>query len=132
MMMATAFGSCAGPRALASFSTRHPSATAASSWRTTACRWVAHPRRRRPRSGEVTWVKGSGEIGRRNTDRFSGMLQRVVITHLTDTTVSSQPTSDPLSGGTKLEDEHRDEAGHRVWVVTWTKAITTSFIVDTS
>ncbi len=81
---------------------------------------------------EVTWAKGVGEVARRTSDRFSGMLQRVTITHLTATSVSTQPTTDPLSGGTLLEADWRDEAGHRVWTAVWTKANTASLITNST
>lgn len=79
---------------------------------------------------EVTWVKGEGEIGRRTDERYNGMLQRVTITHLTATSVTTQPTSDPLSGGIKIAEDWRDDAGHRIWTAVWTKASGTALIRD--
>jgi hypothetical protein len=67
------------------------------------------------------YVKGDGEISRSTNTGNNGALTRVSITHLTASSVTTQPTSDPLSGGTAITTEKRDADGHRVWQVDWVK-----------
>lgn len=78
------------------------------------------------------YAAGIGEVSRESDKRLSGMLLRTTIRHLTATTVSTQPTSDPLSGGGITGETRVDQDGYRVWTVLWTKAVSTSFIVDST
>jgi hypothetical protein len=86
------------------------------------------------REGYTLYTKrfaaGSGEISRETDTRLSGMLQRVTIRHLTAVATATQPTTDPLTGGTITNESRVDQDGYRLWTVVWTKANTTSFIVD--
>lgn len=79
----------------------------------------------------VTWAKGLGEVSRATETRYNGRLSRVTLTHLTALETSTQPTSDPFTtGGSRVSESRRDEAGHRVWTVTWAKADSSGLIVD--
>ncbi|NBW08425.1 MAG: hypothetical protein EBR82_10390 [Caulobacteraceae bacterium] len=78
-----------------------------------------------------TYAKGNGLISSNQETRLSGMLLRTTLTYLTDPSVTTQPTSDPFgSGGTIVGNDVRDADGHRVWTVTWVKAVSTSNIID--
>lgn len=79
---------------------------------------------------DYQWAEGVGEISRDTETRFNGMLQSVNIRYLTAASVSTQPTSDPLSGGTLTNEEKSDQDGFRIWSVTWKKASGTSLITD--
>lgn len=81
---------------------------------------------------DYTWAEGVGEVDRTTDTRLGGMLQRVAIRHLTAVATGTQPTSDPLSGGTITSEGRADQDGYRLWTVVWTKANTTSFILDAS
>jgi hypothetical protein len=80
---------------------------------------------------DYQWAEGIGEVSLESDTRLSGMLLRKTIRHLTATSVSTQPTTDPFSsGGTVTIETRVDQEGYRLWTVLWTKAITTSFILD--
>lgn len=76
------------------------------------------------------FAKGEGEISRSRDLRFNSMLERITIRHLTASSVTVQPTADPLSGGILVGEDRSDQDGYRVWTVTWTKASGTSLIRD--
>jgi hypothetical protein len=78
------------------------------------------------RDGHRIWsqefAKGNGEIRRSETSSLGGNLQRVVITHLTASSVGTQPTTDPWDpDGTLVTTEKEDRDGHRVWTAAWIK-----------
>jgi len=77
-----------------------------------------------------TFAKGDGEISRSRDLRFNGMLERITIRHLTASSVSAQPTTDPLTGGILTSEDRSDQDGYRVWTVTWSKASGTALIRD--
>ena len=76
-----------------------------------------------------SFAKGDGKISQNNETRLSGMLLRSTIVWLTASSVTTQPTADPLSGGTIVSQEYADRDGHRVWTVIWAKGVTTSDVV---
>lgn len=78
----------------------------------------------------ATYAKGTGEVSRDSDTRLNGALQRVTIRHLTAASVGTQPTSDPLSGGTLTSEARQDVDGYRIWTVVWTKADSSILIVD--
>lgn len=67
------------------------------------------------------FAQGNGEISRRTSSENNDKLQRVVITHLTASSVGTQPTSDPLAGGIAIVTGKSDQDGYSVWEVTWVK-----------
>lgn len=69
----------------------------------------------------ASYAKGEGEVSRSSSLSEGGKLQRIAITHLTASSVTVQPTTDPLSGGTAIVTGKRDGDGHRIWEVTWVK-----------
>ena len=78
-----------------------------------------------------TFAKGDGLIEKNEETRLSGMLLRTTLTYLTDPSVTTQPTTDPFGGGgTVVGKDVRDADGHRVWTVTWVKAVNTSNIIE--
>jgi len=79
----------------------------------------------------ATYAKGNGLIDTSSETRLSGMLLRTTLTYLTDFSVPTNPTTDPFgSGGTVVATDMRDSDGHRVWTVTWVKAVSTDNVVD--
>ncbi len=79
---------------------------------------------------DYEWAEGLGETSRSTSQDNGGALQRVVIGYLTAATVDTQPTTDPLSGGVAIVTGKRDEAGYRLWEVTWAKGL--GAVVDSS
>ena len=77
-----------------------------------------------------TYYKGSGEISRRYAltdcgasnepgDAAAAGVNTVTIQHLTATSVSTQPTSNPNNVCVVLDIAHEDQDGHRLWTVKW-------------
>ncbi|HYD00298.1 MAG TPA: hypothetical protein VEB22_03660 [Phycisphaerales bacterium] len=78
-----------------------------------------------------TFAKGDGEIARetdygQSSDAGTTGVTRLTITHLTASSVSSDPTS--AVGYAKIAERRRDEDGHRVWVVVYAKG--TGLVLD--
>ena len=78
----------------------------------------------------ASYAKGNGKISESSETRLNGALLRSTIVWLTDPSVTTQPTSDPLSGGNIVSQEYADRDGYRVWTVVWAKGVSTSNIVD--
>ena len=82
---------------------------------------------------DYSYAEGLGEIDRTAETRLSGQLLRTTIRHLTALATSTQPTSDPFTtGGTVTTEGKTDQDGNRIWTVTWTKALSTAYIVDST
>lgn len=79
----------------------------------------------------ASYAKGNGKISESSETRLSGSLLRSTIVWLTNPSVTTQPTTDPLSGGTIVSQEYADRDGYRVWTVVWAKGVTTSNIIET-
>ena len=77
----------------------------------------------------ASYAKGNGQVSKSDETRLSGMLLRSTIVWLTDSSVTTQPTTDPLSGGTIVSQEYADRDGHRVWTVVWVKGVTSNDII---
>lgn len=81
----------------------------------------------------ASYAKGVGQVDKNQETRLSGMLLRTTLTYLTDPGVTTQPTTDPFgTGGTIVGNDVRDADGHRVWTVTWVKAVSTSNIIEST
>lgn len=82
---------------------------------------------------DYEWAEGVGEISRDTSTKFSGQMLRTTIRHLTPLATGTQPTSDPHTSGSTLHEEGKsDQDGYRLWTVTWTKALSTAYIVDST
>lgn len=83
---------------------------------------------------DYTWAEGLGLVDTNTESKLNGALLRTTLTYLTASTVTTNPTTDPFTtGGTVVNTDSRDVDGHRIWTVTWVKAIIspTVHVVDT-
>ena len=78
-----------------------------------------------------TWAEGNGEISRDIQGGPGAELNRVRITHLTASSVTTQPTADPWTPWTPAGIiemiENRDDAGYRIWTVSWIQPVNKTY-----
>jgi hypothetical protein len=78
----------------------------------------------------ASYAKGNGKLSQTDEVKFSGAFLRTTIIWLTASSVTTQPTTDPLSGGTIISTSYEDRDGYRIWTVVWSKGVATNNVIE--